>query len=57
MKNRQFVNNNTAILFLFVIGSFPSLFFNLDLSAGVNRLARDARFRAGSRVFVYFDQD
>lgn len=83
MKNRQFVNNNTAILFLFVIGSFlfielnfrywyrfleqymmfqttggySSLFFNLDLSAGVNRLARDARFRAGSRVFVYFDQD
>lgn len=28
MKNRQFVNNNTAILFLFVIGSF--LFIELN---------------------------
>lgn len=32
-------------------------FFNLDLSAGVNRLVDDARFRAGSCVFVYFNQD
>ena len=30
---------------------------NLDLSAGVNRLVDDARFRAGSCVFVYFNQD
>lgn len=29
----------------------------LDLSAGVNRLVDDARFRAGSCVFVYFNQD
>lgn len=102
MKNRLFVNNNTIILFLFIIGSFlfielnfrywyrfleqymmfqttgsyfqdrlaepgglneyvteflSSLFFNLDLSAGVNRLVDDARFRAGSCVFVYFNQD
>lgn len=74
MKNRLFVNNNTIILFLFIIGSFlfielnfrywyrfleqyTSLFFNLDLSAGVNRLVDDARFRAGSCVFVYFNQD
>ena len=34
-----------------------ALFFNLDLSAGVNRLVDDARFRAGSCVFVYFNQD
>jgi len=32
-------------------------FLNLDLSAGVNRLVDDARFRAGSCVFVYFNQD
>ena len=37
--------------------SDSSLFFNLDLSAGVNRLVDDARFRAGSCVFVYFNQD
>lgn len=36
---------------------YSSLFFNLDLSAGVNRLVDDARFRAGSCVFVYFNQD
>lgn len=32
-------------------------FLILDLSAGVNRLVDDARFRAGSCVFVYFNQD
>jgi len=125
MKNRLFVNNNTIILFLFIIGSFLFIelnfrywyrfleqymmfqtagsyfqdrlaepgglneyvteflslafihpngasvvialllglisgcffLFNLDLSAGVNRLVDDARFRAGSCVFVYFNQD
>lgn len=40
-----------------VLGGYSSLFFNLDLSAGVNRLVDDARFRAGSCVFVYFNQD
>lgn len=39
------------------VGGYSSLFFNLDLSAGVNRLVDDARFRAGSCVFVYFNQD
>jgi len=34
-----------------------AILFNLDLSAGVNRLVDDARFRAGSCVFVYFNQD
>lgn len=139
MKNRLFVNNNTIILFLFIIGSFLFIELNfrywyrfleqymmfqttgsyfqdrlaepgglneyvteflslafihpygasvvialllglisgcfflylkacgvrasmlaaihLDLSAGVNRLVDDARFRAGSCVFVYFNQD
>lgn len=39
------------------VRAYSSLFFNLDLSAGVNRLVDDARFRAGSCVFVYFNQD
>ena len=34
------------------VGGYSSLFFNLDLSAGVNRLVDDARFRASSCVFV-----
>ena len=44
-------------LYLKACGVRASLFFNLDLSAGVNRLVDDARFRAGSCVFVYFNQD
>ena len=106
MKNRLFVNNNTIILFLFIIGSILFIELNfrywyrfleqymmfqtagsyfqdrlaepgglneyvtefLSLAfihpngasvviAGVNRLVDDARFRAGSCVFVYFNQD
>ena len=48
---------SVVIALLLGLISGCSLFFNLDLSAGVNRLVDDARFRAGSCVFVYFNQD